>query len=99
MDPEEQTHVEDGLANRLILVLAFPDRTELIEWTDPDGMEILREAHKRSGRAMGLIRFGPNGAFTTEVLAPYSQRAAGRYLERIARQITAGAGGASAGSI
>ena len=87
MGQEEFVHEGAGIGERLILVLAFPNRTELVEWTDPDRRQRLCEAHRRSVRAMGVICLTASGTFTTEVLAPYSEYAAKRYLERIARDL------------
>jgi hypothetical protein len=85
--PEGLAHEQDSSGQRLILVVVFPDRTELIERTDSDRRERLCEAHRRSARVMGVIQLTASGTFTADVLAPYSECAAKRYLERIARDI------------
>jgi hypothetical protein len=88
MTPEEMLKELANGNGDMLLVIGYRNGTDLIDRRDCERWEKLCAAHARGGRAIGVIAFA-DGAWSIRALAPFTQSAAGPYLEKIAREVAA----------
>jgi hypothetical protein len=91
MKLEELIRKFDGADGTLILVIGYPDRTEMIRCSDDERWEKLCDALTKGGRGVGLITLLSGFATQVRVLEPYPEREVRPYLEKLAQGIVAGA--------